>query len=351
LSTNPPSERIASLLAEATPRAAAELQELAETTPEKEIRKSARRALYQLGQRHITPASAPIQLASRAENSPRRSGLRAFVSAYDGDGHRAIYFFYPDSDGGSPTFVQFLTREETGIKDFGAQRMSRRQVADTILNMEMQLAGGIAFAEIESDYAFYLLHRAYAAHLRQKTQSPPGTLDWLSRLGIPEQDYPTAPIYARLSAAEVLAAPDVSHEPNDLFTLPWFDPWFLDIEQVEPWLALLMTGIQTEETEEQKRERAEQTTGEVVDAVMDCATRARYVHQLEQSADVLLRRDQDQAGRAALLHAVELASDRPASQILFARRLVERTIMVALSMRMQDSEEIEDDENGDEDGE
>ncbi len=345
MSTEPQSDRIAHLLAEATPQAAVALRDLAETTTEKEIRKAARHALYQLSQRHILPPSGPIPSGTKGDPDPPKPSLRAFASAYDGDGHRAITLFTPGSDGGNPTCVQFLIRDETGIKSLTAQRMSRREMADNILSLELQLAGGIAFAEIESDYALHLLYQAYAVHLRLKTQSPPGTLDWLPRLGVPEQDYPTAPVYARLPAAAALADPDIPREPNELFALPWFDPWYLDVERVEPWLARLMTEVQGEQTEDRKRERAEETTGEVVDAVMDAATRARYVHQLEQSADILLRRGIEQAGRQALLHAVELASDRPASQILFARRLVERTIMAALMLRMQIPEEIEDGEH------
>jgi hypothetical protein len=334
---NTESERIAHLLAAANQEAADELRGIAETATSKEISKAARKALYLLSQRHITPSALPENVDSAGVSSPHTISARAFASAYDGAGNRAVYFGVPDPDGGSPTFVQFLINDETGIKDFGARKLTRREMASVARNLEEQLEEGIAFAEIESDYALHLLISAYAVNLRLKSATPRGTLEWIGRLGAPQQDYPVAPVYARLSAAEAQADTDLAYDPDDLFRVPWFDPWFLEVAQVMPWLDRLLAGMDYSPvtTEQDQRDQAEQATGEAVDALVVDETRARYIHRLEESADILLRRGKEMVGRQALYHAQELRSELPASQILFARRLVERTITVALTLVAQ----------------
>jgi hypothetical protein len=164
--------------------------------------------------------------------------------------------------------------------------------------------------------------------------TPRGTLDWIGRMGTPLEDYAIAPVYARLPVAETQADPDLSQDPAALFQLPWFDPWFLDVGQIAPWLERLPTGAanSSEAAEQAARDQAELATGEAADALLTGEARARYIHRLEESADILLRRGKDAAGRQALYHARELRSDLPASQIPFARQLVERTLTAALQM-------------------
>ncbi len=330
-------ERIANLQTEATPASAAALQHLAESTDNKETRKAARRALYLLSQRHIVPPERTMEASQQSASPSVSAPLIAYASVYDGAGNRAIYLSYSGTDGGNPTFVQFLINDETGIRDLGAQKLSRRAMAEMALTLEGQIDQGIVFAEVETDYALHLLAEARAISQRLRTQTPPGTAEWLARSGAPTGDYSRAPVYARLSAEEVQADANVPRDPHELFLLPWFEPWFLDVDQVAPWMERILTSVESplELSEEIKRERAEGATAEAVNALLTGETRSRYVRRLEETADILLRRGLEMDARQALYHAIELGSDRPANQVPFATRLVERTITVAFAMQMQ----------------
>src|SRR5215471_7433528 len=105
-------EQIAALLAEATPEAANQLLELSETTPDKETRKAARRALYQLSQRGIKPTSYVPSTDSTVSPRDAQDTLTIYASAYDGAGNRLLLLVLQDPDGGSPILAQLLINDE-----------------------------------------------------------------------------------------------------------------------------------------------------------------------------------------------------------------------------------------------
>jgi hypothetical protein len=329
-------ERIAGLLATATSEAAAELRDIAETTDNRETRKLARKALYTLSQKHITPPEPDLPATPEPSLPAAPVHIPAYASNIDGAGNRAVYLFYPDPDGGSPTFVQFLTNDAEGIRDLGVRRVLRREAADLAQNLFNRMESGIVMAEVGIDYAVHLVHEARAINQRLRTQTPPGVAEWLARLPAPAGDYTTPPIYSHLSEQEMQSDPNAPYDPHELFLLRWFEPWFLAVEDVIPWLDHLLTASPADESEEVRRAEAERATAEAVDALFDDQTRRRYIYRLEETADILWRRGLEPDARQALYHAIDLKSDRPAREIPFAQRLVERTITVALTMQMQE---------------
>jgi hypothetical protein len=327
-------ESIEKLLAAGTTEAATRLRDLAETTTDKETRKAARRALYRLSLAGVVPEErAPeTRPAEPAVTAP--DTLRAFASAYDGAGNRLLILLLPDPDGGSPTLAQILTNDEEGIKDFAARRMSRREVAEALERFEKQLDGGLAIAEIESDYARHLLQEARAVNQRLGHATPEGFLDWYLRVGTPHEAWETSPVYAHLPAEAVRADLSFSHDPDALFALPWFAPWFFAVRDVVPWLE---SWEQIESgtivlPDSAKQERRERIVSEAVEALMPPEMRDRYRRRLEESADVLWRRDKAEAARIALYQALTLADNMPVAQVPFARALVRRTIDAAMEM-------------------
>jgi len=323
---------VAALLAEATPEAASQLQELAESAPDKETRKVARRALYRLSLAGVRPperAPAP----KTAEPTPSDT-LRAYASAYDGAGNRLVFCVVPDPDGGWPTLLQTLINDEEGTKDFSARRMSRREVAERVDRFEQQLENGLAFAEIEGDYGRWLLHEARLLNLRLGQLSPPGFLEWMERVGEPRGSYETPPVFAALNPEEVRADPSVPHDPAAFFALPWFEPWFLAARDVYEWLDAWEKSEASvlAVPESAKAERRERIVTEAVNKLLTPEARERYTHRLEESADILRRRDKMEAARIALYHALALADNKPVADVPFARALVRRTIEAAAQM-------------------
>lgn len=322
---------IAQLLAQATPEAAAALRDLAETTPEKEIRKEARRALYRLSLSGILP---PERAATATLAAEKAETLRVFASALDGAGNRLLLFFLPDPDRGNPTLVQTLFNDEFGVQDVGSKRMPRREVDERVANFLEQLEQGLAMAEIEPDYGRWLLAQARAINQRLKRTTPRGFLDLLPRIGEPHQTYEQSPIYTLFPAETVAADRAIPQAPEDLFAQKWFDAWFLDARDVVPWLEAwegveLGTEILTEAV---KQERHESILTDAVGTLITPGLRTHYVARLEETADILRRRDKVEEAKQALAQAIQLKAEPPVTEVPFARALIRRTIIAALEL-------------------
>ncbi|HLK56688.1 MAG TPA: hypothetical protein VKU00_08995 [Chthonomonadaceae bacterium] len=322
---------IADLLAQATPEAADALRDLAETTPDKETRKEARRALFRLSQSGIAPtkrAAAPTPAAQKPDM------LRVFASAIDGAGNRLLLFLLSDPDGGSPTLVQILFNDEQGIQDVGVNRMPRREVDTRVTRFLDQLEQGLALAEIEPEYGRWLLAQARAINQRLSRTTPGGFLDLLPRIGEPHARFDQSPIYAQFPAETVANDLTLARAPEDLFALAWFDAWFLDARDAVPWLEP-WEGVDSGTlivTEDVKQERRERILTDAVGTLLTPELRAHYVSRLEESADVLRRREKTTEAKQALYHAIQLASERPVTEVPFARELIRRTIVAALEL-------------------
>jgi hypothetical protein len=332
--TSVETDPIAALLAEATPDAAGRLLELSETTPDKEIRKAARRALYQLRQRGVKPA--PREAPGTAlESSPAvTETLKAYASAYDGAGNRLFLLVVPDPDGGSPTLIQFLINDELGVRQYESRRMPRRTQAAYIERYEQALEHGLAMAEIEADYARWLVAQGREIHQRRGTTTPAGFLDSLPRIGEPGNRYDQSPIYAYYEADEVKSDAALPRDPEALFRLPWFEPWFFAAEEMLPWLVAwekVEQGVVVV-ADSVKRERKETILTEAVTGLFPPDTRARYITRLEESADILRRREKTTEAKQALFHALTLSSEIAITEVPFARALTERTMEAAMEM-------------------
>lgn len=336
---NPPAD-IADLLQQATPEAATRLQDIAETEPDRERRKAAKRALYLLSQKHILPLGRSGPAAPALMQRVHSDALRAFASAFDGAGNRLLIFLIPQPDGGNPLLSHILINDARGIRDYGSQRVPRRQVDARISDMERGMERGLAIAEIEPDYGRFLLAEARAIHQRDGTMTPAGFLDLLPLIGTPQQEYERPAVYTRLSLEEVLSDPAVPHDPERLFATVWFENWFLDVNEVIPWLYRYVQALNSpiELPESAAAERRARSLAEATEGLLPAPVRHLYARRLEETADILQRRAEQTVARMALYHAGQLAEDKPVSEVPFARFLVERSWAVAYHLLREQAE-------------
>ncbi|MCS6777000.1 MAG: hypothetical protein RMJ43_11345 [Chloroherpetonaceae bacterium] len=336
---NPPAD-IADLLHQATPEAATQLRDIAEMAPDRERRKAAKRALYLLSQKHILPVERSEPVAPTTVLQAPADALRAFASAFDGAGNRLLIFLIPQPDGGNPLLSHILINDARGIRDYGGQRVPRRQIEARISDMERGMERGLAIAEIEPDYGRFLLAEARAIHQRDGTMTPAGFLDLLPLIGMPRQEYERPAVYAHLSPEEVLSDPTVPHDPEKLFATVWFENWFLDVNEVIPWLYRYVQAMQSpiELPESARAERRARSLAEATEGLLPAPVRRLYVRRLEETADILQRRSEREAARMALYHAGQLAEDKPVSEVPFARFLVERSWAVAYHLLREQAE-------------
>lgn len=337
--SNPTSD-IDDLFKQATPQSAAQLRDIAETAPDKELRKAAKRALYLLSQKHILPLPRETHSEVSVSTPEQPDPLRAFASAYDGAGNRLLIFLVPQPDGGSPLLTNILINDEVGVRDYGGKRVPRREVATQLAAMEQGMERGLAIAEVDPDYGRFLLAEARSIHQQQGTMTPKGFLELLPLVGPPRQEYEQPAIYDAFTPEEILGDQSFPHSPEKLFEATWLEPWFLDVDDVTPWLYRYMQAMESpiELPESAKAERKEKSLTEATEALLTPRVRGLYIRRLEETADVLRRRNETETARMALYHAQQLAEDRPVSEVPFARVLVERSWGAAFYMLQEEAE-------------
>ncbi len=332
---------IAFLLTQNTPDAAARLSELAQDAPDKDTRKSARRALYLLAQKGIVPPPTPLVSSQSASSPPHNDGVQtnvqAWASAFDGAGNRLLFLTWPGPDGGSPTFLQCLLNDVEGVRDIETGRVTRNDLARRLQDFEAQIEAGIALAPIEADYGRALLHQARTLNHQARRTTPTGFLDLLRVIGSPSSELSEqyqSPVWNAITPADVASDADLPRNPAALFALPWFDAWFLDVDEVTDWLAPIMEVLN-------RPNAAKSLIGEMIAGAARDASgilfadglKTVYTHRLEASADILRRRERIIPARQALYHALDLRNEGGSAP--FAVALVERTMQAAVEMASQ----------------
>ncbi len=331
-------------LCEATPDAASRLDELARSADGKAIRKSARRAIYLLRQRGIVslidtgiPQEAPP--VAHSEET-----MRAWASAYDGAGNRLFLLLLAGWDGGDSTMAQILANDELGIRNLTIERHRRREIAPVIERIEARIDDGLAIAEIEPDYARHWIEQFRRLNLKRSTTTPSGFLDIAPRIGPPIGTYEHPVVYDHVDLENGIAEAEPSSDPSDLFKLTWFDPWFLAVEEVRPWLRRWIEADDSSnvtDVEARKLARSALAKEAAVDLIPE-ALRGRYITRLEESADVLRRRGKSDEARMALLQARALSADVPIGDVPFAVGVVVRTLEAALEMTIESARRVAD---------
>lgn len=326
-------ERIETLLKEGTSEAATSIVQLERGTDSKEVRKAARRALYLLSTRGIRPALDSVPVTDATTDVPLPETLRAYTTAFDGAGNRILFFEIPEPDGGHPTAVQMMINDLTGVQTCDSVRLNRRDLRNRIQQFERLQGDGLAFVEIAADYGRWLLEEARELLRRQNRTSPSGVLELLPRIGSPRHDYPMSPVYESISVESLLSDGTMDRDPTVLFALPWFENWFFAIEDV--WHALAdwegVSGTSDADSSEQLQAQRDTIVREVVTSLLTPGLRSRYVRRLEDSAHVLWGLSHEADAKLAVIHAQELGADVPAADVPFARRLVERTLVVGVA--------------------
>ncbi len=314
----------------ATVDAADTLKHIETSTNDKELRKAARKALYNLSQRGIYPDAAKI---APKDSLPKGSDIRAFASSFDGAGNRLLIFLIPSGFGGSISLIEVLMNDLEGTKHLNTMKIARRELEPTLARFQGGLDGGLAIAEIDVDYARQLLAESRAILAADSKRSPRGVMEWLPKIGLPTKHY-DSPIYSLITKEKLAADDSFSKEPGDLFSLPWFEPWFFAVEDTMPWLEEWenLTGDPDTVQTDDSKARIEEIIIDAANNLMLDNMQQIYTRRLEEAADILWRSGQEIPAKQSLYHAIEMQKPGKPSEIAFARDIAHRTLGAALEM-------------------
>jgi hypothetical protein len=284
-----------------------------------DVRRGARRALYRLSQRGIAPAArpAPRPVVERVEERP----VRAWISAIDGSGSRAMWLLFEGGLGGGLELCSLIVNDVAGVLEVAGGGITKKRLETELANL--RAAQKLPWVATDAARAIALVADALALHQRLGTTPPGGFARWQRHF---EAVTPPAP-------------PVVPHDPDpalaarggELLDALEMTGWFLEPTDVQSEALELMQADQSQlvVSDTAKAERAEALVTRVVERELGDEARRRWINRLMESATIF-----DATGRAeqaaiarATAGALEAARDL-ASQP-FARTLARRALDVA----------------------
>jgi hypothetical protein len=287
-------------------------------TGQGDARRAARRALYRLSQRGITPPrkAAPRPVVERREERP----LRAWISAIDGSGSRAMWIVFDGAFGGLE-LCSLIVNDTAGILEVAGGGITKKRLETELASL--RAAQKLPWIETDPARARALGAQALALHATLGTSPPSGFARWQRHFEVALPPPPVVPadpdgaLVAR--GAELLDAPEMAG-------------WFLEPTDVQ---AEAVELLQTQESslvvsDQVKGEREDALITRVVERELGDVARHRWALRLLEAALVFDATERGElatiarAAAGALEHAGAAVAAQP-----FARALARRALEVA----------------------
>lgn len=335
--TESPLQEVERLTAERGEQAAVRLAEIA-ASPDKAVSKAARRGLFLLKQAGIEPPAVPAASPPSSAPPAPRLANQAYVTNPDNSGNQMLLFVQEDPWGGSPWLLTFLTSYVAGLKDLGASKLSRREIAESLDDLRSR--PGRLVVEVPVDYARWLLQQAVEINRKESLPIPQGYTEDLKRVGLPEKTYEHPLVYDFLDADQVRADQSFSHDPEKLFDHDPFKIWLINLQVIAPWVRKYAEAFETSLAldEAQLKQRGDKVIDEAADALLAESGAGVYRRLLEEAALALHLGGDETTARQALFHALSLAEGGPPHENPFLRTLTARSIFILIALMAEEEE-------------
>jgi len=291
---------------------------LASARAPRDVRRAAKRALYGLSLRGITPAPT----APRPLHTPRAErATRAWVSGIDGSGSRAVWIVFEDGYG-ALTLCSLILNDVIGVVEAAGGAISKKRLNAELATL--RASQKLPWVDAEPASVLGLVAEALGLHTENHTQ-PPGEFERWRRFfaSVPVPAW-TAPVSSEDSATVEAAA--------RLLELSEFASWFLDPESVQSDALELLQARDSRliVSDQIKAEREEAIVGRVVEREFSHEIRTRWARRLTEMARILAATDRAEPARRAEAGAAALADPaREARHQPFARALARRALEIA----------------------
>jgi hypothetical protein len=294
------------------------------------VRRLARRALYRLSQQGIAPL--PRETKPVVGRRPERP-VRAWMSAIDGSGSRAVWVLIEGGYGGY-TLCSLIINDVAGVMEAAAGEITKKRLEAELA--ALRAGQRLPWVEFPPEVAVARIADALALHERLGT-TPPAELGSWQRL------FTRAP--ATSTGAEPAADLRLGTGPIDptptaeqiarLVQLPELAGWFLDPERVQTDAVRLLEtrSSQLVVSDQVKAEREHSIVTAVIEREMTAEVAIRWALRLAETAAILEATDRRDAAAVARALARSLVDpDRALVGNAFARHLAERALEVAIEV-------------------
>lgn len=289
--------------------------------PAKEAAKEAKRLLHHLRSRGVAvpePARAPPPPPPAAPAEPAPT---TYASAVDGQGERAIWLTR-HLQGRGVEVAQAVVSDERGLLELQVGVLGRKEWRAFERGL-LERGATMGVGEVPRARAHALVAAARARNGEAGTRIPDGADHWLAQLGPAPALAPAGaalPPLADEAAAAALARSGALHD------LPLLQGWLAE----EAYLREVARSLDEAEASplalepDQRRARLQGIVQAAVDGYLTPARRERLAGRLLEVAEHLRGRGDAPSSEAAQAAALALRAGRPAAEIPFAARLVEK---------------------------
>jgi hypothetical protein len=292
------------------------LTTLAEAT-ERNVRRSAKRALYRLAQRGVTPPPRPAPRPVVSRQTERIT--RAWLSGVDGTGSRAAWIVFEGPYGGT-SLCSLILNDTVGILEVAGGTITRKR-------LETELAGlranqKLPWVETEPARAASQVTHALALHRTLGTHPAPGFERWEPLFaGEPEAEEP--PLPTDIDPALVERTPELLERPE-------LASWFLDPDEIQPDAVELLQARESRlvVSDQVKAEREAAILARVIERELNVDARRRWARRLAEMVYIFRVTDRADLARLAETAASSLGKGETTHNA-FARALARRGLELA----------------------
>jgi hypothetical protein len=283
------------------------------------VRRAAKRALYRLAQRGVTPP--PTAPSRRVIERRAERATRAWISGVDGSGSRAAWILFEEGLGGL-LLCSLIVSDTTGIVDVAGGGITRKRLETELA--ALRASQKLPWLETAPARVLGLVAEALALHAATGTAPPAAFARW-QRLFEGTPLPPPAPL-------PVDAAPELLERTAELLELPELAGWFLEPEALQ---ADAVDLLQVRESrlvvsDQIKAEREEAIVGRVVEREFPPEARLRWARRLVEMASIFSETDRPAPAALAMTAAAAFADDtRDPRRHPFAVALTRRGLEIA----------------------
>ncbi len=317
-------------------RAVEIIQEYMSTATDRETVKEAKRALYRLKGKglEVKEAADPQQEVAftMALESSAPDRAQAYITSVDGQGSRLLWVLWPSTSGGN-RLLQAVVEEAGGLLKADLIAVSRNEFRAHLERLRSNPA--LLVGRIEVQNAARELASAAHRSTTQGAELPAAYEEWAKMAassGVSveaDSEGVPAPIYERISAAEVEGRGDLVDAAIELMREPYFSSWAVTGEPVDRAVEEIREAERSTLMidEEQRQTRMQDALRGAVEESFDDTTKAIYRRRLEFMAGMLWDESGEDAARQALAAAVGFTTvDDLFAHHAFARALVHRGV-------------------------